>query len=154
MLLRADICRAGPQKRPRRNGRSPLKSVAALVADTTCWIISLVTALQYRRGLKTSSSGPMLSRFRTMLFSLGQSSNSDVDVGFPRGQQVDSRDFIDRRASVNFLLWLGFGVHLRSKSCSGSGLAYNYVWHPTRSLSKFSCGSKETMVYDNRATQT
>ena len=69
----------------------------------------------------------MLSRFRTMLFSLGQSSNSDVDVGIPRGQQVYVRDFIGRRAAVKFLLWLGFGVHLRSRPCSGSGLVSNYV---------------------------
>ena len=85
------------------------------------------------------------SKFRTMLFALGQSSNSDVDVGFPqgqrldvrdfigrravanvgfpRGQRLDVRDFVGRRAVVNFLLWLGFGVHLRSRPCSGSGLA-------------------------------
>ena len=129
MLLRADLCRAGPQKGPRRNERSSLKSVAALVADTTCWTTPMVTALQYRRGLKTSSSGPMLSRFRTMLFPLGQSSNSDVDVGFPRGQHFGVKHFpgpqrpglilavarVWRTFTVKAVLWLGFGVELRSR---------------------------------------
>ena len=32
-----------------------------------------------------------------------------------------------RGAAVDFLLWLGFAVHLRVRSCSGSGLANNYV---------------------------
>ena len=50
-----------------------------------------------------------------MLFPLGQSSNSDVDVGFPRAQHCSARDFIGRRAAVKFLLWRGFGVHLRVK---------------------------------------
>ena len=71
----------------------------------------------------------MLSRFRTMLFSLGQSSNSDVDVGFPRGQQVGAREKrpprggqflavarVWRTFTVKVVLWLGFGVQLRLTS--------------------------------------
>ena len=72
----------------------------------------------------------MLSRFRTMLFSLGQSSNSDVDVGFPRRQQVRVRAFprpprpgqilavarVWRTFTVDAVLWLGFGVQLRLTS--------------------------------------
>ena len=72
----------------------------------------------------------MLSRFRTMLFSLGQSSNSDVDVGFPRPQQVRVKTFprpprpgpilavarVWRTFTVKVVLWLGFGVLLRLTS--------------------------------------
>ena len=71
----------------------------------------------------------MLSRFRTMLFSLGQSSNSDVDVGFPRPQHFGVWEKIGRRAAgqilavarvwrtftVKAVLWLGCGVELRSR---------------------------------------
>ena len=106
-----------------------LRSAAALVADTACG-----TTRWYpkgtRRGLKTSSTGPMLSRFRTMLFSLGQSSNSDVDVGFPRPQQVSVRHWnrpprgcqilavarVWRTFTVRNVLWLESGVQLRLTS--------------------------------------
>ena len=72
----------------------------------------------------------MLSRFRTMLFSLGQSSNSDVDVGFPRPQHTAPKLSLDRRApgqilavarvwrtfTVKAVLWHGLGVQLRLSS--------------------------------------
>ena len=103
-----------------------LRSAAALVADTACEITRWYPK-GTRRGLKTSSTGPMLSRFRTMLFPLGQSSNSDVEVGFPSPQRLHAREKNDHRAAVNFLLWLWSGVHLRVRSCSGLGLAYNYA---------------------------